>query len=171
MAKKISLREFQESVASKLRDASDAALAASKLGLEIGPRFWLVDLVAVSEVIPVPALTTVPLTRPWLRGVASIRGNLYTIVDFSVFMGGEPTPASPESRLLLLHPRFKVNSGLLVDRMLGLRNPEQFRPKKEDAERAPWIAAAYTDAAGQSWYELDVGALVGSQSEFLQVGL
>ncbi len=170
MARKISLREFQEGVASRLQALSEVGPASSKLGLEIGSRLWLVDLMDASEVVPVPPFTAVPLTRPWLKGVASIRGNLYTVVDFSAFMGGRPASAMLESRLLLVHPKFKVNSGLLVDRMLGLRSPKQFQQKRPGPDQAPWVAAEYTDSANQTWRELDMAALVGG-SEFLRVGL
>ena len=37
--------------------------------------------------IPVPPITPVPLTRPWFRGVANVRGNLYSVVDFAAFVG------------------------------------------------------------------------------------
>ena len=34
-----------------------------------------------------PAIATVPLTQPWFLGVANIRGNLYSVVDFAGFVG------------------------------------------------------------------------------------
>ncbi len=64
--------------------------AASKLGLQVGDDRWLVDLADAGEVIPVPPITAVPLTRPWFAGVANIRGNLYSVVDFAAFLGGAP---------------------------------------------------------------------------------
>ena len=50
---------------------------------------WFVALHQVSEVIPVPPTVPVPLTQPWFRGVANVRGNLYSMVDFSAFQGGD----------------------------------------------------------------------------------
>ena len=40
-----------------------------------------------------PATVPVPLTHSWFRGVANVRGNLYSVVDFSAFQGGEPIGA------------------------------------------------------------------------------
>jgi twitching motility protein PilI len=170
MAKKISLREFQQSVSDKLQGLSDAAPSASKLGVRVGAEFWLVDLADVSEAIPVPALADVPLTQPWFRGVANIRGNLYSIVDFSAFMGGDATPINMDSRLLLVHQQFSINAGFVINRMLGLRGPEQFQRKSSNDSPLPWVGAEYTDAEGNTWKELNMQELV-NHPDFLQVGM
>jgi twitching motility protein PilI len=170
MARKISLREFQEGVTARLQGLAGVGPSSSKLGLDIASQLWLVDLTDVSEVAPIPPLASVPMTRSWFKGVANIRGNLFTVVDFSALTGGAPAAVTSESRLLLVHPRFKVNAGLLVDRMLGLRNPEQLQRKEAGPGDASWISAGYTDAANQTWKELNMGELVGGP-EFLRVGL
>lgn len=171
MARKISLREFQESVVAKLQSlAANEAANPSKLGIQVGSQFWLVNLSDISEVLPVPELTPVPLTQPWFCGLANFRGNLYGIVDFSHFLGGAVTPLGADSRLLLVHQKFSVNSGIIVSRMLGLRNPEQMQPAEADADPLPWVVAEYRDEAGQRWQELDMQALA-EHARFLNVGL
>ena len=75
MAQRISLRDYQRELAERLR-AADSARNASKLGLQVGAQRWLVDLAEASEVMPVPPITPLPLTRTWFRGVANVRGNL-----------------------------------------------------------------------------------------------
>ncbi len=170
MARKISLREFQQSVSAKLQGVAKMAPSSSKLGLQVGTEYWLVNLADVSEVVPVPTLARVPLTRPWFAGVANIRGNLFSIADFSAFLGGGHTPINMDSRLLLVHQKFMVNAGLVVNRMLGLRNPEQFQRKDVSNSETPWFCAEYTDATGQHWKELNMEALV-HHPDFLRVGL
>jgi twitching motility protein PilI len=123
----------------------------------------------VNEVIPVPPTVTVPLTQPWFRGVSNVRGNLYSVVDFSAFQGGETTPAGVERRVILVSDRLMGGAGLLVSRMLGLRSPEQFTAAARPPGAAPWVAAAYTDAGATRWLELDLPALVREQ-RFLEVG-
>jgi twitching motility protein PilI len=170
MAKKISLREFQQNVSARLQGLSGTAPSASKLGVRVGREFWLVDLADVSEAIPVPTLAEVPLTQAWFRGVANIRGNLYSIIDFSAFMGGDPTPVNMDSRLLLVHQQFSINAGFVVDRMLGLRGPEQFQRKPATDASMPWVGAEYTDTEGTPWKELNMRELVNYPG-FLQVGI
>ena len=60
MARRTGLREFQLSVAERLRTASSQAALSSKLGFQVGTDNWFVSLHQVSEVVPVPALVPVP---------------------------------------------------------------------------------------------------------------
>jgi twitching motility protein PilI len=167
MAAKLSLRDYQRELAERLRSAG-VGRTASKLGLQVGGEAWLVDLVDAGEVLPVPAITPVPLTRPWFRGVANIRGNLYSVVDFPAFLGGNPVAPGDQSRLLLLGERFRLGAALLVDRSLGLRNPAQLRAAEGEPE--PWARARYADAEGRQWKELDVPQLA-QHADFLTVSI
>ncbi len=167
MAARISLRDYQRELAERLRKAG-AGRAPSKLGLQVGEEAWLVDLAEAGEVLPVPPITALPLTRPWFRGVANIRGNLYSVVDFAAFLGLSPVVAGEQSRLLLLGERFRLGAALLVDRSLGLRNSGQLEPV--DGEPAPWARGRYADAEGRRWKELDLPQLV-HHPDFLAVGI
>jgi twitching motility protein PilI len=169
MGRRTGLREFQLSVAERIRTASSRAALSSKLGFQVGADNWFVALHQVNEVIPVPPAVPVPLTHSWFRGVANIRGNLYSMVDFSAFQGGDPIAAGMERRVILVSERLVGGAGLLVSRMLGLRNPEQFTAATRPSDAAPWVGGAYTDAGGTRWLELDLPALVREQ-RFLEVG-
>ena len=170
MARRTGLREFQLSVAERLRTAASTRTAlASKLGFQVGADNWFVALHQVSEVIPLPATVTVPLTHSWFRGVANVRGNLYSMVDFSAFQGGDPIASGMERRVILVSDRLLAGAGLVVSRMLGLRNPEQFNAAARPANAPPWLAGAFSDAGGTRWLELDLPALVREQ-RFLEVG-
>jgi twitching motility protein PilI len=169
MARRTGLREFQLSVAERIRTASTRAALASKLGFQVGAENWFVSLNQVNEVIPVPTTVTVPLTHSWFRGVSNIRGNLYSVLDFSAFSGGDVIPPGMERRVILVSDRLVAGAGILVSRMLGLRNPEQFTAAVRPADAPPWVAGVYTDAGGTRWLELDLAALVREQ-RFLEVG-
>ena len=169
MARRTGLREFQLSVAERLRTASTRTALASKLGFQVGGENWFVALHQVTEVIPVPPMVSVPRTHSWFRGVSNVRGNLYSIVDFSAYQGRDPTPPGVERRVILVSDRLVGGAGLLVSRMLGLRNPEQFNPAQRSAGAPQWVAAAYNDAGGTRWLELDLPALAREQ-RFLEVG-
>jgi twitching motility protein PilI len=104
-----------------------------------------VDLTEAGEVVPVPPITPVPLAQPWFRGVANIRGKLYSVADFSAFLGGAAEVPSEQARLLLLGERFRMGCALLVNRSLGLRNPEQLRALRRNAARGCLGASEYGD--------------------------
>jgi twitching motility protein PilI len=168
MARQISLREFQQGLAQRLREAQAEAEPTSRLGVQAGDRNWLLKLDDAGEMLPLPEISGVPLTKPWYLGLANIRGVLASVVDFGAFMGGEQTVRTPDCRLLLITERFHSFSGLLISRMLGLKNVQTMQAAEEATDR-PWIGAAYRDEDGRLWQELDVGALV-SHDDFLHVG-
>lgn len=165
-----SLREYQLALSERLQSAETGLRAASRLGLQAGDQAWLVDLHDAAELIALPAIAPVPLARPWFKGVANVRGNLYSVTDFSAFLGGPATNASEQSRLLLINERFRSGAALLVDRSLGLRDPEELRLHDEVEERAPFVRAIYSDESGKLWKELDVAALVQHEA-FLEASL
>ena len=167
MAARLSLRDYQLEFSARLQRAETDGHAASKLGLEAGGAAWLVDLTEAGEMIPVPPISAVPLARPWFRGIANIRGNLYSVVDFAAFLGGEATAVTGEARLLLISDRFRAGCALLVGRSLGLRKSGELQPDPGGAA-SKWTRAEYTDADGTHWKELNVPALV-RDPEFLDV--
>ena len=168
MAKKGSLRDFQAHLARRLAGASGQS-AAGLLGVLSGGDFWLLSLSDSGEVVPLTSLTPVPLTHPWFAGIANIRGNLYSVVDFSAFLGKEPTPQNSSARLLLIGTRHGSNAALLVTRMLGLRNVDDLTPVATDAAGEPWEGKAYTDNEGRRWRQLDVRQLLADE-RFLEIG-
>ena len=80
-----SLREFQERLARRLAEASGAE-RRGLLGFQCGGDNWVIELAEAGEILPPPPLSTVPLTRPWFRGLANVRGTLYGVVDFAAFL-------------------------------------------------------------------------------------
>ena len=169
MARKSSLREFQRALAERLRDPSKLRAFASKLGFQVGEESWFVSLSDVAEVIPMPTIVPVPQTKVWFYGVANVRGKLFSIADFSGFQGAPLIAANLERRVVLLNDRLLEASGIVVTRMLGLRNPDLFtRDASLDVSR-PWIIAQYRDATNKLWFELDVKQL-SKQITFLEVG-
>jgi twitching motility protein PilI len=166
--RRLSLREFQASLSERLTSARRGETARALLGIVSGKDHCLLDLSDSGEVLPLPPLTHVPLTKSWFAGVANVRGALYSVVDFSAFRGGEATPRNSEARLLLVGSRHGINSALLVNRTLGLKSLAEMK-EEAAAENAPtWSGARYVDAGGQAWTRLQVKSLL-DDPEFLNV--
>jgi twitching motility protein PilI len=121
------------------------------------------------EIVPLPPLTQVPLTKPWFRGLANIRGSLYTVVDFSAYQGMEATPVTADSRLVLANARFGFASALLVSRALGLRNPDQLETRPDSPAPWPWVGEQFSDNQGQIWRKLLIRELFNDPA-FMEVG-
>jgi len=172
MSKRLNLREFQQNLIDRLRVKDLSAARVDTLGVQIAGRNWLVDMVDISEVLPLPALTAVPFTRPWFRGVANVRGNLFSVVDMAAYehsgtaasTGSGQVSGDANNRVLLVADRFAFNVALLVDRVLGLRDARTWSQSEVDGQ------IEYRDEQSASWRKLDVRGLLG-QAEFLQIGV
>ncbi|MBA3033204.1 MAG: chemotaxis protein CheW [Gammaproteobacteria bacterium] len=168
MAKRISLREFQAGLAERLTSARRGQAAQALLGAIAGKHHYLLDLSDSGEVVPLPSLTSVPLTKSWFAGVANVRGELYSVVDFSAFCGGEATPKNSAARLLLVGVRYGINSALLVNRTLGLKSLAEMREEALTESQPAWVGTRYVDGTGQAWLRLRLRPLL-EDPEFLSV--
>jgi twitching motility protein PilI len=150
--------------------APTASLGAPQLGLMLGNTCWLVDMTDVAEVVPVPSIIPVPLTKPWYAGVTNIRGTLVSVVDFSAFVGGAPVAMNERTRLLVIGEKHRLNCALLFERVIGLRHVDRLERNPDDLQRPGWIAARYRDSEGCQWNALAMQTLV-THPDFLQIEL
>ncbi|HYD95613.1 MAG TPA: chemotaxis protein CheW [Noviherbaspirillum sp.] len=166
------LREFQTQLVERMQAAtSGSAAQASQLGVMIGQTRWLLNLQEAGEIVSVGTITKVPLTQNWFLGLTNIRGNLISVIDLAHFRGFPPTPVDKDSRIVAFGPSLSFNSGLLVSRVMGLRNvAEMERQPAKDAGAVPWAANQYLDRESQLWTELDLSLIV-QDPQFLQVGI
>jgi len=170
VAKTSNLREFQEAILAKLKDATSRVgiESSSRLGIIAGSKRFLVNLNEVKEVLPVPPYLSVHLTKPWFLGVANVRGNLYSISDLAQFLGLPPTPRSINNRILLLSTESTAQVALLIDSLVGLRSVQDMRLQSDSKESGQLFSKhAYTDSDNNEWLELDTEALVQNK-DFIQ---
>lgn len=164
MSKRFNLREFQQGLLDRMQVQVGVGDRIATLGIMIGQDSWLVDMADISEVLPVPPLTSVPLTRNWYCGVANVRGNIYSITDLGAFLGHGQTLHDAQSRVLLVAQKYNFNAGLLVAKVLGLRNSKDWQRSEQDGE------VFFRDGDGKQWKKLDIGRLL-QQPEFIHIGL
>lgn len=164
MSKRLDLRQYQQDLSNRMQEKIREDERVSALGVEVGSELYLIEMSDISEVLPVPDLTVVPLAKPWCRGVANVRGNLYSIVDLAAFMGYDSMQQGMRSRILLIAPKHNFNTGLLVNRVLGLCSPRNWRRSGTDRE------VLYENNTGQTWRQLNIPELLG-QPEFLHAGI
>lgn len=178
MAKRTSLREFQEHLAERLAGAAEGSGLPAWLGVSAGGQRWLLDLSEAGEIIPLPQIFPVPLTKTSYAGLANIRGNLVSVTDFAGFYAqvagreGEAVSRGSDARLLLIGAKHGSNAALLVGRMLGLRGRDSFKPVDSagDLPVRPWIGEVLQDGEGQRWLRLNVRPLL-EDPDFMRVGI
>ncbi len=133
------------------------------LGVQIAGQNWLVDAADISEALPLPPLTPVPLTKPWLRGVMNVHGNLYCVTDLAAYLQQGKASGEHENRVLVLADK-EAHAALLVESVLGLREVGGWTRNEADGQ------VQYCDEQGATWRKLDVPALLEQQA-FLQAGI
>ncbi|RJG03760.1 chemotaxis protein CheW [Noviherbaspirillum sedimenti] len=172
LARRTRLREFQAQLVERMQAArTGASPYARQLGVLIGQRYCLLNLQEAGEIISVGAITTVPLTHDWFLGLTNVRGSLVSVIDLARFQGQGATQLDRESRIVVFAPGLSFNSGILVSRVLGLRNVADMQ-EQASAEQAgvPWAARQYVDRDAQVWTELDLSLIV-QDAQFLHVGI
>jgi twitching motility protein PilI len=163
-ARRDRLRQFQTGLADKLRRAQGAPLTVNRLGIQVGTHRLLIDLADAGEILAIPDVTPVPLTKNWYRGLANVRGNLIGVVDLALFAGLPATPIDKDSRLVAFSGDLHFSTGILVSRMLGLRSAADLTPDPVAATEGPspfarWVRAHLVDAQETRWQEIDLPAL------------
>ena len=166
MANREAIRELQARLASRLQAARDEGFSVSWLAIKCGGRNYLLPLAQSGEIFPITNLQPMPYARPWFRGVVNLRGGLYGVVDLATFVAedasvpGPLAPPAPEAVVVTLSAALNVNCALLVNMLSGLRHAGGFASAKAPtAESPPYFGNCFTDAAGESWQEINLQTL------------
>lgn len=145
------------------RRGESSAQGAAVMGLAFRVRQdWFVTLRdEIREILfPVP-LTRLPRARPWLLGLANVRGFLVAVTDLGRFLGAEPCEMGSRSRLLWInHPR--LPAALLVDEVAGFRRLD--RPMSGSSLDSSGFLGDRLMIGGRSYRWLDVGRLADHRS-------
>jgi twitching motility protein PilI len=170
MAKKDALKELQVRLAERLQAVRDQPREAGWLAVEVAGVGVLLPLGQAGEIHNARQLMAVPHARPWLVGVANLRGQLHAVVDLARFLGLRDEPLAPSgAQLVALNPALRLNCALRVDRLLGLRDAARMQLEPASGEPQPSFAGArWRDAQGRLWQALDLAALA-ADARFLDV--
>ncbi|WP_416427335.1 chemotaxis protein CheW [Pseudomonas sp. App30] len=93
----------------------------SGIGFRLGSHWYVAPMGEVAEVLHEPRLSRVPGVKPWLLGVANVRGRLLPVLDLSGLLGHEPLAVHKHRRVLVID-RDEWIAGLLVDEVGGLQH-------------------------------------------------
>jgi twitching motility protein PilI len=153
-------------------NGADPAAAREWVGvaLRMGGETFLVAREETREVLGLPAVVTrIPGTKPWIRGLANVRGQLLPMLDLRLFLGSGTTQSGRNTRVIVVNHR-DIPAGLIVDEVLGFR---RFAEREFNVEPPPtvircdsYLAGAFR-RSGEVWPVLKLRGLVESES-FLQ---
>lgn len=91
------------------------------IGFRVGDLRLVAPLAEVLEILPPPAVSRVPMTRSWVKGVANVRGTLLPIMDLQGCLMGRPSTLGRRGRVMLVRHK-QVFAGFMVDEVFGLKH-------------------------------------------------
>ncbi len=115
------------------------------VALRMAGDLYLVAREETREVLGLPpALTRVPGAKPWIKGLANVRGQLLPVIDLRQFLGSGSTPVTRNTRVVVVNHR-EIPAGLLVDEVLGFR---RFAEGEFSGDAPPTVARCERYLAG-----------------------
>ena len=143
------------------------------LGFQLSGRRLVAPMTEISEVLTAPRLTRIPGVRPWVLGVANLRGRLIPVHDLHVFLGLTPTLPRSQWRVLLVEAPGNQDlvAGLVVEASHGMQHfmPDAREERQPDdlQELLPWCSGCW-NGGEEDWFEISLHDLIRSH-EFQQV--
>jgi twitching motility protein PilI len=142
----------------------------SGIGFRLGEQGYVAPMGEVGEVLHEPRFTQVPGVKPWVKGVANLRGRLLPIMDLAGFFGHEVSTPRKQRRVLVVE-HDEVFAGLLVDEVFGLQHFARDSLQPTDHSNGP--ISAFIEGRfqrGQTWQVFSLFALARSQG-FMNIAL
>jgi twitching motility protein PilI len=135
--------------------ASELADAWVGLGFNLGNQTYLAPQREIREVITVPKYSRIPNAKPWLLGIANVRGSLLPLVDLRQLIDGKATELSRSSRFMVLNSD-EIPAGFLVDGVSGYRRFGSYEQRNDLLEQQ-----------SEHWREYMLGSFVREQQAYL----
>lgn len=141
------------------------------LGFRIREHWCVAPREDVREIIPLPAMSRTPGAKPWLLGVANVRGGILAVADLAQYLGLARGLTQSTSRVLIFNSA-KLPVGVLVDEVAGYRQFTMADQRSEHAANvealSPYLLGAF-ERDQQPWYAFSLHKLVESP-EFAHAG-
>lgn len=134
---------------------------AGRLALRCNSWYFSLTMDQVAEIIPLPRYTRVPGVKPWLLGIANLRGMVITVIDLFHFLVGEASKQTKSSRIIVVRSEDWLY-GLLVDEVIGMRHfadDAAKQPDQIDTAIQPYISAVL-QGDGKDWLAFDMSVLL-----------
>jgi twitching motility protein PilI len=169
------LKELEEQCrgsAAGLPRKTETSAEWSGVTFRIGSDYLVSQLGEVVEILEYPELSRMPLTQPWVHGVANVRGNLLPVIDLCAYLNGEASTLTTRTRVLVIDFQ-GLYTGLVVDEVLGIKRFTDDEYTGSDPGAAaclqPWLQNGFL-RGDQVWNIFNLHALARTPS-FLQAAM
>ncbi len=144
----------------------------SGIGFRLGEHLFVTPMGEIAEILNEPRCTAMPRVKPWVLGIANLRGRLLPVIDLCSYFGHACSPLRKPRQVLVVEQP-EVFAGLLVDEVLGMQHfdPASLERGAEVAptpQMAPFIRGQFIRE--QPWRVFSTRALAQSRG-FMDVAL
>jgi len=94
--------------------APDTASQIELLGFMISNEQYALDILEIKEIVRLQAITHVPRSPVWLKGIVTLRGVIVPIFDLRSRLGLAEVEHGPDTRIVVVY-RGEEFAGLIVD--------------------------------------------------------
>jgi len=94
--------------------APGAADQIELLGFMLSDEQYALDILEIKEIVRLHAITSVPRSPRWLKGIVTLRGVIVPIFDLRSRLGLAEIEHGPETRIIIVY-RGEEFAGLIVD--------------------------------------------------------
>ncbi len=121
-----------------------------------GKQMYGINVFKVREVLPCPALTSIPRSKPVVRGIAHIRGGTISVMDLGLAIGKAPLSDIEQSFVIITEYNTATQGFLVrsVERIVNM-NWEAIHPPPKGAGRDNYLTAV-TEIDGKLVEIIDV---------------
>lgn len=142
------------------------------IAFKLAENLLVAPLAEVREILPFPAMSPVPGTQSWVKGIANVRGNLLPVIHLPSYLKQQAVPLGRRSRVMVVE-RSGIVAGLVVDEVLGMKHflEEEHAAGLPPADQTinPYLTGAYLQQ-GRHWGVFSLHKLAQSPL-FLQVAI
>lgn len=142
------------------------------IGFKVAGISLLTRMDEVTEILDIPAFTRVPGVKPWVVGIANVRGGLLPLMDLKRFVTGQPVNSVNASRVMVVNHN-GLHTGLVVEEIQGMRHfslsEQAFELPDVNNRLKPYIKQAFKKDK-KFWPVFSLHALVEDE-RFLQASL
>lgn len=143
------LREIEQKCLENARDMPSVDGASDEwlgIGFAVAGTEVLSKMGEVTEILDVPSYTKVPGVKPWVVGIANVRGSLLPLMDLRGFLTGESMKKRNSGRVMVVDHN-GLHTGLLVEEVYGMRhfspNEQTFELPEISNHLKPYIKQAF----------------------------
>ncbi|MCW8854995.1 MAG: chemotaxis protein CheW [Gammaproteobacteria bacterium] len=142
------------------------------IGFNIGDIELVSRMGEVIEILDLPKYTKIPGVKPWLIGIANVRGSLLPLMDLKGFINSDELVNKKNCRVLVVRHK-GINTGLVVDGVSGLKyfslEEQTYELPSIDLTLKPYIKQAF-HREERDWPVFSFHTLIDDE-RFLQASL